>query len=715
MSTGPGSLVGVARRAVGRAWLWAREHPWKAGAAVAALAVGGVGLLALGASPKELIAAGLLLVMVVAALPDPWKAKALEGLGALLAAMAGLIGANVLVFDPLIGLAGGTAADSRFAIVVGLLFAALAFAAMSWWYVRFRGHWGPRASLVFAIALALVAVFGAPFLFDRLEGDDERRGTLVARPVPSKLDVLIVSERPPATAEDEPLPELEPQPPPVELGVRWSVGFRSGTSVRWVLRGSDDPAAAIDALVAGEPGDARPPERREDADRLVLLLVDGTPPLLERPEAQPEVAATPGEVERWRRVARAAAGGRAPAYALLQTTDPERRRDWTDPDSAVRPVSVQQELGDGALTDLALQLAVGAPSSREDFELALRHQPVLLFDTDEPVPRPLSVDALFRDGNVRQCEDGGASTTCGEPVLDPRRLRNGGKRLELELPRSSSLRRRAREELAAVQAEGPAALAMGRPLSAMYVHPTAREVNGRRRLYLDYWWYLPDNPTRAGWGAFCGAGLVIPGVTCFDHQSDWEGVTVIVDRTERRGVVRPEPKAVHYAQHDTVVRYGWDQLRRHWDGDAGLPQRVAGVPGIEERPLVFVAKGTHASYATRCPGLRRSCRQLAHDLEEQEHDGLLAWGGNYTALCGAGSSCLQLLPTRVGGTQPALWNAFDGPWGARRCVLGIYCNSTDPPPGPARQGRYRRPALAHGTGNLESGGRPFEPGTIVDE
>jgi hypothetical protein len=380
----------------------------------------------------------------------------------------------------------------------------------------------------------------------------------------------------------------------------------------------------------------------------------------------------------------------------------------------VRPVSIQQELAGPTVTDAALQLASGAPGSRADFELALLHRPVLLFDSAEPVPRPLSVDALFADEKVSQCDDSGSSTEC-RLVTNPRGLTNGDTRLELDLPGSDELKRIARKERDVVRDEGAAALSMGPPLSTMYVHPTTRDVNGRRRLYLDYWWYLPDNPARSGWGSFCGAGLVIPGVTCFDHQSDWEGVTVVVDRTERRGRVDPRPVAVHYAQHNTVVRYGWQQLRDHWAGDDGLPGRLRAIPNVEGRPLVFVAQGTHAGYATRCPGISRKCRQLTHSVAENRHDGKLSWAGNFTPLCGEGSSCLQLLPTHVGGAQPALWNAFKGPWGERRCVLEIYCNSGDPPKGPGQQGRYARPALANGEGSFVRGERPFARRTIVDE
>ena len=720
MSPGPAHIVAVARQAAVRAWRWARAR-WKVFFAIAAVLIAGAGLLALAAATTTVVALAMLAVIVLAALPDAWKAKALEAIGGILAATAGLMGMNLLVFDPLARLVGGQTPDTRAWIVVGLVFAVVAFFAMVAWYVRFRGRWSVKGSAIFGLVAALLAVLVAPLAVYEYQHRDDVETTQVTEPVRSKLDVSIVAERAQPSAE---LPEVPAEESPAGLEVRYSVGFRDGRDVRWTLIGARDAADALRAVQAGgsravrdrrhRPQAAAAPEPRADADQLVLLLVDGTPPVLDRPGDLPEVDASPSEVERWRAVARAAGGAEAPAFALLQTTNADRLRDWTDPDSPVRQVSIQQELTSPTVTDAAVKLATGAPSSQEDFELALLHRPVLLFDSDEPVPRPLSVDALFAGDDVSQCDDAGTSTNC-EPIGDPRKLLNGGKRLELALPGTDELRGVAKRELATVREKGPEALSMGDPLTTMYVHPTAREVNGRRRLYLDYWWYLPDNPARSGWRTFCGAGLVIPGVTCFNHQSDWEGITVVIDRTERRGRVDPRPVAVHYAQHNSVVSYDWDELQTHWKGDSGLKERLDKIPGVEERPLVFVAAGTHASYATRCPGIVKKCRQLGHDLEEQEHNGRLSWGGNYSTLCGEGSSCLQLLPTRVGGTQPALWNAFKGPWGARRCVLGVYCNSGDPPRGPGQQNRYARPALANGEGNLEKGAKPFTPRTVVDE
>ena len=81
-------------------------------------------------------------------------------------------------------------------------------------------------------------------------------------------------------------------------------------------------------------------------------------------------------------------------------------------------------------------------------------------------------------------------------------LENGGTNLELRLPRGRAL-----------EEAGPRCAS----------HPVPVESEDASTLFLDYWWYLPDNPTGSGGGAFCGPGLVIPGISCFDHESDWEG------------------------------------------------------------------------------------------------------------------------------------------------------------------------------------------------
>jgi hypothetical protein len=51
---------------------------------------------------------------------------------------------------------------------------------------------------------------------------------------------------------------------------------------------------------------------------------------------------------------------------------------------------------------------------------------------------------------------------------------------------------------------------------------------------------------------------------------------------------------------------------------------------------------------------------------DYQHDGTTAWSGNEDADCAG--TCIAMLPTRSGGTEPAGWNAWRGGWGRAICV-----------------------------------------------
>jgi hypothetical protein len=177
-------------------------------------------------------------------------------------------------------------------------------------------------------------------------------------------------------------------------------------------------------------------------------------------------------------------------------------------------------------------------------------------------------------------------------------------------------------------------------------------------------------------------------VTCFDHESDWEGVTVVVDRSKTEAV----PVAVHYAEHEAEVSYRWDDLREKWAKPA-YARFTAGADQAAVRPLVFSAGGTHASYATLCS--TKPCEQVANGAPEATHDGARAWIGN-SGEC-VNVACVQAVPTRKGGSEPALWNAYGGPWGARSCLWKYYCDVGGAPAAPAiRHKRYDDPADCDG-------------------
>ena len=649
-----------------------------------------IGVVVLGRAAGLGVAAGAGALAVLAA----WSALGtwvLRALGSAVVATLSLLAFNV-VTDPL--------GDPP--ILLGLVVALVVYGWAAFWYLRVATV-GRKVAAWIAVVQAVGFVVVLPFAFaDR----DEDRGAVPTRAaVPSRLDLLIVTPAsgPGAVAT---LPDVAGLGVARDFDVRYSVGTAAGTSVRWTLVDSPDEDGALRAARAGGPPVDAVPQPRADADVLVLLVVDGTPAVIEDPAGLPDVRATAREVGRWRRVARAAAPAGTPAYALLQTTSRgriERWRRFSDPGGAV---SVQA-LASPTVTEAAVRLAIGAPTSHADFALAMKHRPLLRFDVAEPAPLPLAIEALFAGGRISQCEDRRAAGSSCAVIRDPRDLVNGGTHLELRLPSPAQLRRQARldqdsgegdERDPAVAGAPPAATPLlqrfeprpaGELSSAIYVHPVGVETGNRRLLYLDYWWYLPYNPAGSGDGAFCGAGLVIPGVSCFDHESDWEGVTVVIDRTG----AEPRPIAVHYASHSDVVRYDWASLRGRWDRDPKFRRFLAGVPDAAERPLVFVAAGTHASYPVPCS---RGCVQTPHPTrEERPHRGTLRWAGNDTARC-ARTRCVRLLPTRAGGTLPALWNGFDGVWGRRHCVLRVYCNSTSPPAAPGKQGRYRHPTRYNG-------------------
>lgn len=687
-------------------WVWA--------AAVAALVL--CGLYGVADALSVWVALGVGAAVLLAVWRYSWRGVTLVVLrvvGATLVAFLAMVGVALLL-NLLLDLVHHIHPfrHVKVPIAVGLLIAMEAFALAAYWYLRHAG-WEIKWSALVAVELAALVVLVAPYVVGRLNSDTTQVAD--ARPVASQLDVLIVTD-----GSRHP-PEVEPLPSPAlgEFDVTYSVGYAAGEGVRWTLLDGTAPAAALEAIAEGgqRPSQDGKPTARADADHVMLLYVDGTPPVVVGDPAKlPNVPAQEGEVERWSQVAKSVvsqAKGPLPTFALLQTTAKPRLAQWKGFAAPNGPVSVQA-LGSQTAADAAVRLAIAAPTAQQDLALAMQYRPIVLFDKRETAPRPLSITALFNEKRVRLCHDQGlAGTTCDEPISDPKLLESGGTHLRLDLPKAEELHRLALDEAdvtasapepaeetgaaaVATLPEGlvptgtvaPAADERVGSKSAIYVHPSSVSREGKELLYLDYWWYLPYNPVKLGGGALCGAGLVIAGVTCHTHESDWEGITVVVDRTGKE----PQLVAVQYAQHNKVVRYSWSLLREKWDGDKEVESRIEGVGDASLRPLAFVAVGSHASYPLPC----NNCRQVADPgIPEEPHLGNLPWGGNDSNACGK-SSCLQMLPTHEGGRKAALWNGYDGPWGQLHCFLTYYCDSGNPPKAPGNQRRYRHPTWFDG-------------------
>jgi hypothetical protein len=160
----------------------------------------------------------------------------------------------------------------------------------------------------------------------------------------------------------------------------------------------------------------------------------------------------------------------------------------------------------------------------------------------------------------------------------------------------------------------------------------------------------------------------------------------------------PSPEAVVYSAHQTKGRYTWAALERIWS--TGFTAAAARRRANAERPLVFVARGTHAAYPDACRG---RCTKRFPPHREEPHDGGLPWPGEREADCVA--LCVTALPTTAQGSKPARWNAYNGRWGTTRCELWVFCSSSDPPKSPGQQPRYQQPWCATLAVSLAANGR----------
>ena len=418
---------------------------------------------------------------------------------------------------------------------------------------------------------------------------------------------------------------------------------------------------------------------------MLLLFPDGGgTQRLDTIKARDEVTSEdPGGVMRWLALAAQATADPIPTYAFLRTTDADRLATWHR--ALTRTGDAGAPHGDAigldaigtadTTTDLALRYGVLKPSATQDLALAVAHRPALFFDDGERFRTPLNIDAVLASGTLRQCRRGQPIQRSCATVHGADDLRNDNGYLTFDA----------------------AAVAKAGRDSRIYAHVTHTGNDAPDAIYIDYWWYLPDNPTGAVGGALCGAGFTLAGRTCHDHQSDWEGVTVVLDAADPAGT----PLGISYAQHDGTSRYTWTAAEHQW------AQERVDLTEIDTnvRPLAFVARGTHAAYALSCDHAR--CTETgARDIhggkaafKENGHDGHRPWvDGNADDHCNG--TCVELLPTN--GDEAARWNAFDGAWGSQSCVLRTICTASKPPVSPSFQNRYRQPWCSNRTFTLSA-------------
>jgi hypothetical protein len=168
-----------------------------------------------------------------------------------------------------------------------------------------------------------------------------------------------------------------------------------------------------------------------------------------------------------------------------------------------------------------------------------------------------------------------------------------------------------------------------------------------KQLWLQYWlWYIYNDYQLA-----FNAGL---------HEGDWEMVQL--------GMEGEQPEVAVYAQHDQAERRDWGQVRKTDDG----------------RPLVFSARGSHASYFE--PGL--------YETE--------AW---YDVCDGARSAATTELVILLEDDLPG-WAKWQGVWGDTEAPIKRVFSPS--PRGPIKQTEkwFHPGRWADGAGERRKPGRP---------
>jgi len=246
-------------------------------------------------------------------------------------------------------------------------------------------------------------------------------------------------------------------------------------------------------------------------------------------------------------------------------------------------------------------------------------------------PRPLALDDADQDGLPDTLEAALAARFAPVVILDPQEA-NRPASIAWLLSRIGGVRR-----LKAVRGSFPAEVRAGSadPRDwVTYVHVYPR-TDGR--INIQYWFFYTYNE----------------GPLFFDHDSDWEHVTVDVDPS---GV----PRGVYFAQHrnnNPGVYRAWNEVRKTGD-----------------HPLVLSARGTHASYADQAS---------------------LAWF-EHASGCAAPDRCAdQIWRTWMGGGLVNIGErrvplgapealAYAGRWGSPGRLL----RSRSAPPGPSHQSGF---------------------------
>jgi hypothetical protein len=270
--------------------------------------------------------------------------------------------------------------------------------------------------------------------------------------------------------------------------------------------------------------------------------------------------------------------------------------------------------------------------------LLARHVPILVLHPAERL-RPVSVDGFLADADLQQ-----RTGAVWETIAGPLPAGRAGLRLDQRLCRAI---------------EGVAATSCY--ASAQEAHGSTPVVYGagfrrKNRIDLQYWLWYPWN----------GYSPTFPeGELWQVHEGDWEAVSVVLDR-ERK------PLVAGYSQHSEGKRRPWAKLAKQG-----------------QRPLVYVALGSHANYFG--PGTHRLDPR---SVPPQLISIIEAYGVAPVDRTGKGRIVRPTL-VRVSASTPG-WMAFAGTWGEDGYVHfpdNAPLASGAGPRGPAFHEQWRRPVV----------------------
>jgi hypothetical protein len=214
-----------------------------------------------------------------------------------------------------------------------------------------------------------------------------------------------------------------------------------------------------------------------------------------------------------------------------------------------------------------------SPTPANIFEAALyRHMPMLRFDSNEKY-LPVAVESITDNPGNKLVEPSSGKKT--DRILAQVPASGNIPQLNINFlgdlyPNNEpSLERDELQEAASYENDAARLQADARYRDQIYgrVYYT-RDNNGRRHAWLQYWFFSLYNDY------YWRTDLL--GAIKFDHhEGDWEMIQIEVDENAN-------PRLAIYAQHESGAWRYWNEIER--------------VGPNKERPVVYVARGSHASY-----------------------------------------------------------------------------------------------------------------------